>query len=185
MATNVVGGIEKIEYAAASLTGVVSVWKPMPNVAVGSVVMTKNVGAKSDIFKEDGNRSFIKIFAPAEGDTLTIGLLSQDPELVQELFSVEYDDETTTLEYFDEEKIANLAIRITTVPMKDGRKCVITIYNNQVQTGYTNSLTRDNVEQLALTAHIGTYRKAGDTKDKVYTKQFVTANGTVIDSSTP
>jgi hypothetical protein len=185
MATNVVGGIEKIEYAAASLTGVVSVWKPMPNVAVGSVLHTKNIGTKSTINKEDGKRAFINIFAPAEGDLLTIGLLSQDIALIQELFSVEYDEETTTVEYFDEDKIANLAIKITCSPMKDGRKCIIIFYNTDVQTGYANNLTFDQVQQLALTASLGTYRKAGDAKDKVYSKQWVLANGTVIDSSTP
>ncbi len=183
MATFVVGGIEKIEYAPASLTGVVSTWKPMPNIAVGTVAMTKNIGTKTTIKKEDGNTAFVNVFQPADGDTLTIGLLEQNPELVQELFSVEYDAETTTMEYFAEEKIARLAIRITTVPMSDGRKAVITIYNNDVQTGYVNNLTADAVEQLALTASIGSYRKAGDTKDKVYTKQFVLANGTVIDST--
>lgn len=185
MADNVVGGIEKIEYAAASLTGVVATWKPMPNIAVGSVLMTKNVGTKSSINKEDGNRAYINLFAPAEGDTLTIGLLSQDPELVQELFEVDYVAATTMLEYYAEEKIARLALRITSIPMKDGRKCIITIYNNDVQTGYANNLTFDQVQQLALTASIGVYRKAGDTKDKVYTKQFVLADGTVIDSTTP
>lgn len=185
MATFVVGGIEKIEYAAASLTGVVTEWKPMPNIAVGSVLMTKNIGTKSTIKKEDGNTAFINLFTAAEGDTLTIGLLEQNPELVQELFSVDYIPTTTTMEYFAEEKIARLAIKITTVPMKDGRKAIITIYNNDVQTGYANNLTADAVEQLALTASIGSYRKAGDTKDKVYTKQFVLADGTVIDSTTP
>lgn len=183
MATFVVGGIEKIEYAPASLVGVVTTWKPMPNIAVGSVLMTKNVGTKSFLKQEDGNKNFLNFFAPADGDTLTIGLLEQNPALVQELFDVEYVPTTTTMEYFAGEKIANLAIKITTVPMKDGRKCIITIYNNDVQTGYANNLTSDAVEQLALTASIGTYRKSGDTRDKVYTKQFVTANGTVIDST--
>lgn len=185
MPTFVVGGIERIRYAPASLTGVVSsgAWKDMPNIAVGTVAMTKNIGTKTSIKKEDGNTNFINLFQPADGDTLTIGLLEQNPELVQELFSVDYDPETTTLEFFAEEKIARLAIEITTAPMKDGRKAIITIYNNDVQTGYTNNLTADAVEQLALTANIGSYRKAGDTKDKVYTKQFVLADGTVIDST--
>ena len=185
MATFVVGGIEKIEYAAASLVGVVTVWKPMPNIAVGSVLMTKNIGTKTSIKKEDGNTNFINLFQPADGDTLTIGLLEQNPVLVQELFSVEYLPATTTMEYYAEEKIAHLALKITTTPMKDGRKAIIIIYNNDVQTGYANNLTADAVEQLALTANIGSYRKAGDTKDKVYTKQFVLADGTVIDSTTP
>ncbi len=185
MADNVVGGIEGIEYAAASLTGVVATWKPAPNIAVGSVLMTKNIGTKSTINKEDGNRAYINLFAPAEGDTLTIGLLSQDPEMLQELFDVDYVDTTTTVEFYADEKIAHLALRITSIPMKDGRKCIITIYNTDVQTGYANNLTFDQVQQLALTASIGTYRKVGDTRDKVYTKQWVLADGTVIDSSTP
>jgi hypothetical protein len=183
MPTFVVGGIEKIEYAAASLVGSVTTWKPMPNIAVGSVLMTKNIGTKGSIKKEDGNTTFINTFTPADGDTITIGLLEQNPELVQELFDVEYTATTTTMEYYAGEKIAHLALKITTFPMKDGRKCIITIYNNDIQTGYANNLTADQVEQLALTASIGSYRKAGDTRDKVYTKQFVLANGTVIDST--
>lgn len=185
MSTFVVGGIEKIRYAPASLTGVIleAAWKEMPYVAVGTVQMTKNIGTKGTIKQEDGNKTFINTFQPAEGDILTIGLLQQDPAIVQELFDVEYDAATTTTEYFAGEKIAHLAFEITTVPMKDGRKCVVTIYNNDVQTGYTNNLTADQVEQLALTASINGYRKAGDTKDKVYTKKFVLADGTTIDST--
>lgn len=187
MATFVVGGIEKIRYAPASLVGVVSsgAWKDMPNIAVGTVQMTKNIGTKTSIKKEDGNTVFINVFQPAEGDTLTIGLLEQNPDLVQELFDVDYEETTTTTEYYVGEKIANLALEITTFPMKDGRKCIITIYNTDVQTGYANNLTADAVEQLALTANLNTYRKAGDTKDKVYTKQFVLADGTTIDSTPP
>jgi hypothetical protein len=185
MATFVVGGIEKIEYAPASPIGVVAsnAWKPMPNVAVGTVLMTKNVGTKGSIKKEDGNTTFINTFTPADGDTLTIGLLEQNPDLVQELFDVKYTALTTLLEYYAGEKIAHLALRITTVPMKDNRKAVITIYNNDVQTGYANNLTADTVEQLALTASIGTYRKSGETKDMVYTKQFVNADDSVINST--
>lgn len=185
MPTFVVGGIEQIRYAPASLTGAVApeAWKVMPNIAVGTVAMTKNVGARTSIKKEDGNNTFINLFQPADGDTLTIGLLEQNPALVQELFSVDYDANTTTLEFYAEEKIAHLALEVTTVAMKDGRKAIITIYNNDIQTGYVNNLTADAVEQLALTANIGTYRKAGDTKDKVYKKQFVLADGTVIDSA--
>lgn len=185
MATFVIGGIEKIRYAPASAVGVVSsgAWKDMPNIAVGTVAMTKNIGTKTSIKREDGNNTFINLFQPADGDTLTIGLLEQNPALVQELFSVEYDADTTTLEYYAEEKIAHLALEITTAPMKDGRKAIITIYNTDIQTGYVNNLTADAVEQLALTASIATYRKSGDTKDKVYTKQFVLADGTVIDST--
>jgi len=183
MPDNVVGGIEKIEYAAASLTGVVTTWKPMPNIAVGSVLHTKNVGTKSTINKEDGARTFINIFTPSEGDTLTIGLLSQDPTLLSELFSTKYTAATTLTEFYAEDKIANLAIKITCNPMKDGRKCIIIFYNTDVQTGYTNNITFDQVQQLALTAALGTYLTTGDTKAKVYSKQWVLANGTTIDST--
>jgi hypothetical protein len=183
--TFVVGGIEGIRWAPASLTGVVAsgAWKDMPNIAVGTVQMTKNIGSRTSIKQEDGNKTFLNLFQPADGDTLTIGLLEQNPDLVQVLFDVTYTPLTTTIEYYAGEKIANLALEITTVPMRDGKKCIITIYNNEVQTGYTNNLTADAVEQLALTANIGSYRKAGDTKDKVYTKQYVSADGTVIDST--
>lgn len=186
MPTFVIGGIERIRYAPASLTGVIlpAAWKPMPNIAVGTVQMTKNIGSKTSIKKEDGNNTFINLFQPADGDTITIGLLEQNPELMKELFSLDYVAATTMMEFYAEEKIAHLALEITTVPMKDGRKSIITIYNNDVQTGYANNLTADAVEQLAITASIGSYRKAGDTKDKVYTKQFVLADGTVIDSTT-
>lgn len=182
MATFVVAGVEKIEYAPASLTGVVASWKPIPKIAPGTVVFTKNNGTKTSIVPEDEDIAFVNFFQPGDGDTLAIGVLQQDPDLVQALFNVTYDEDTTTLTYLAKEKIANLAFKITTRPMKDGRKCIITIYNSDVQTTYANNLTKDQVEQLLLTATLGTYRAAGMTEDGVYTKQFVLANGTTIDS---
>ncbi len=185
MASYVVGGIEKIEYAPASLTGVVSSgdWKQVPNIAPDSVVFTKNNGAKTSIVPEDKDVAFINFFAPGEGDTLALGVLEQNPELVQALFNVKYTAATTTTAYKAKEKIANLAWRLTTRPLKDGIKCVITIYNTDVQTGYANNLTKTAAEQLALVAALNTYRPVGETEDFVYTKQFVLADGTAIDST--
>lgn len=185
MATNVVGGIEKIEVAPASLTGVVeaNAWKQIPNIAPGSVAFTRSLGTRTSIVPEDKDVAFVNFYAPGEGDTLTIGVLEQTPELVQMLFNVDYAAATTMITYKATEKRANLAIKITTRPMKDGRKCIITIYNSEVQTGYANNLTKDAVEQLALTATLGSYRAAGMTEDAIYTKQFVLANGTTIDST--
>ena len=183
MATFVVGGIEKIEYAPASLVGVVSDWTEIPNIAPGSVTFTKNNGAKTSIVPEDKDVAFINFFAPGDGDTLALGVLEQNPDLVQELFNVTYTEATTLTAYKAKEKIANLAFKLTTRPLKDGRKCIITIYNTDVQTGYANNLEKTAAEQLALVATLGTYIPALETEDFIYTKQFVLADGSTIDST--
>jgi hypothetical protein len=183
MATFVVGGIEKIEYAPASLVGVVTTWKQIPNIAPDSVTFTKNNGTRTGLVPEDSDVAFINFFAPGEGDTLVLGVLEQNPDLVQTLFNVKYTAATTLTEYKAAEKIANLAWKITTRPLKDGRKCIITIYNTDVQTGYANNLTKTAAEQLALVATLGSYRPAGETEDYVYSKQFVSASGVVINST--
>ncbi|MDQ1139420.1 hypothetical protein [Pedobacter agri] len=187
MATFVVGGVEKIEYAPASLLGVVSdgAWKEVPNIAPDSVTFTKNQGTKSSITPEDKDVAFINFFTPGEGDTLALGVLEQNPALEQELFNVKYTASTTTTDFKAKEKIANLAWRITTRAMKDGRKAVITMFNTDVQTGYANNLTKTVAQQLALIATLGTYRPSGETEDYIYSKKFVTAAGATIDSSTP
>ncbi|WP_443945603.1 hypothetical protein ACJVDH_00395 [Pedobacter sp. AW1-32] len=183
MATFVVGGIEKIEYAPASLVGTVETWKEIPNIAPDSVTFTRNQGTKSSIVPEDKDVAFINFFTPAEGDTLVLAVLEQNPELEQALFNVEYTAATTTTRFKAKEKIANLAFRITCRPMKDGRKAQITMFNTDTQTGYANNLTKTDAQRLALTATLGTYRKAGDTEDFVYDKTFLTAAGAAIDSS--
>lgn len=185
MATFVVAGIEKIRYAPASPVGVVApaAWKTVEYIAPDSVTFTKNLGTKSSVIPEDKDVAFLNFFAPGEGDTLVLGILEQNPTLVQELFNVKYTAATTTMAYKATEKIANLAWEITCRSIKDGRKCIITIYNTDVQTGYANNLTKTAAEQLALTATLGSYRPAAETEDYVYTKQFVLANGTVIDST--
>lgn len=185
MATFVVAGVEKIEYAPASNVGVVAsgAWKEIPNIAPDSVTFTRNQGTKSSIIPEDKDVAFINFFTPGEGDTLALGVLEQNPTLVQELFNVDYDEETTSTAYKAKEKIANLAFKITTRPVKDGRKCIITIFNTETQTGYANNLTKTAAEQLALVATLMSYRPAGKTEDYVYTKQFVLADGTPIDST--
>lgn len=188
MATWVVGGVEKAEYAQASPLGVITTgdWKRIENLAPGSILMTRNVGTKSSITPEDKDKAFVNFFAAAtEGDTLTLAVLEQNPELMQEIFNVKYTAATSLMEFKAAEKIANLAFRLTTRPMKDGRKCIITIYNTDVQTTYQNPLTKDQVEQPLLTASLGTYRPASETEDFVYSKQFVLADGTIIDSATP
>ncbi|WP_183560688.1 hypothetical protein [Mucilaginibacter sp. SP1R1] len=185
MATFVVSGIQKIRYAPASPLGVVQSgdWKQIENVAPGTVLFTKNNGAKTSIVPEDKDVAFLNFFAPSDGDVLTLGVLEQNPDLVQQLFNVTYTVATTLLAFKAKEKIANLAWELTTRPAKDGRKCIITIYNTDVQTGYANNLEKTAAEQLALNCTLGTYRPALATEDFIYTKQFVLADGTVIDST--
>lgn len=183
--TYVVSGIEKVEYAPASTTGVIeeSAWKEIENIAPGSVLFTKNVGTKTSITPDNKDKPLVNFFAPSEGDTVSIGILEEHPDLEQELHNVDYNPATTTLDYEADEKIANLAFRLTTRPVKENKKQVITFFNTDVQTGSANNLTRDAVQTPALTATIGTYRPADKTKDYVYRKQWKTAAGGVIDST--
>lgn len=183
MATFVVGGVEKIEYAQSSLAGVVTTWKQLENIAPDSVVFTKNAGTKTSVIPEDKNVAFLNFFTPGDGDTLAIGVLEQKPEVMQDLFNVAYTPATSLMVFNAQEKIANLAFRITCRPLKDGRKAVITIYNTDVVTTYVNNLTKTAAQQILLTATLGAYRATGMTEDAVYTKQFVLADGSAIDSS--
>lgn len=185
MATYVVAGVEKIEYAPASPVGVVteSAWKTIENIAPGSVKFTENQQTKSSIIPEDKDVAFVNFYAPAEGDFYTLGVLEQNPTLIQELYNVKYTAAKTLLEYKAIKKIPNLALRFTTRSIKDGRKTIITAYNTEVQTGTDGNLTKDAVEQKVLTATLNTYRPAGETEDYLYSKQTVKADGTVIDST--
>lgn len=185
MATYAVGGVEKVEYAPASSVGVIAenAWKRIENISPGSVLFTKNVGTKTSIVPEDKDKAFVNFFAPAEGDVLTFAVLEENPGLEQELHNIKYTAATTTLAYKAAEKIANLAFRITTRPVKDARKQVITFFNTDVQTGSANNLTKDALQTPALTATIGTYRPAAEEEDFIYEKKWVTAAGAVIDST--
>jgi hypothetical protein len=185
MATNVVGGIEQIEVAPAFQTeaGIASaVWTVLENIAPDTVLYTKNADTESSIVPEDKDVAFITFYTPGEPDSLAVGLLEQKPEVMQLLENVVYAPATTKVTTLAKRKIADLAWRITTRPMKDGRKCIIIIPNTHAVTTYANNLSKTTVQQLLITAKIDSFKTTTGSLDAISIKTWVLADGTAIDS---
>lgn len=179
-----ISGIESLEYAPASALGVVSdgAWVTIENITDQSVKYTETVAAKTDIYAEDKKYPVFSTYANAAGDVLTLGILSQNPTLEQALYNVDYTPATSTMDYHADKKIANLAFRITSNPA-NGKKVIRTYFNTEVQTATDGSMTKNDLEKKVLTATLSTYRPAGKTKDYVYRRQVVLADGTIIDET--
>lgn len=178
--TNVILGIELLEVGTASNIGIVSDWVRLENIAPDSVTHTKNNGTVTGVIPEDKDVALFSIFAPADPGTLTIGVLEQKPSVMQKLFNTVYDPATSLLTVLSKERIANLAVRITTRPV-NGRKCIITWYNTNAQTGFANNIAKTVQENLAIVATILSYSFNG--QDASYSKQWVLEDGTPINST--
>lgn len=186
MATNVVGGIEKIEVAPAFQTeaGIATaVWKILENIAPDSVLYTKNADTETSIVPEDKDIAFVTFYTPGEPDSLTVGLLEQKPDVMELLENVVYAAATTKVTTLAKRKVADLAWRITTRPMKDGRKCVIVIPNTHAVTTYANNLTKTAVQQLLITAKIDSFKTTTGSLDAISVKTWVLADNSPIDST--
>lgn len=179
-----ISGIQKLEYAPASAVGVVleADWKVIENITDQSVKYTETALTKNSIYSEDKKHPVFTTYNNAEGDVLTLGVLSLNPALEQALYEVDYTPATSTMDYIADKKIANLAFRITSNPA-NGKKVIRTYFNTEVQTITDGSQTKNDVEKRVLTATLNTYRPVGKTKDYVYRRQVVLPDGTVIDST--
>lgn len=185
MATNVVGGLEKVEIAPQILTEAAiasAVWSQVEHIAPDSVAYTRQGDTTTDLIPEDKDVAFVTFYQTGEADTITIGVLEQKPELMVLLENGKYVNTTTTFTTYAKRKVANLAIRLTTRPMKDGRKCVIIFPNVAVTTTFVNNLTKTAVQQLLLTGRVGSFKTTTDNIDAIMTKTFVTEAGAVINS---
>lgn len=179
-----ISGIQTVEYAKGSSLGVVleADWKKIENITEQSVKYTETALTKNSIYAEDKKYPVFTTYSNAEGDVLTLGVLSLNPTLEQELYEVDYTPATSTMDYVADKKIANLAFRITSNPA-NGKKIIRTYFNTEVQTTTDGNQTKNDVEKKVLTAVIGTYRPVGKTKDFVFRRTVVLADGTVVDST--
>lgn len=190
MATNVVGGVEKIRIApavtteAAVTTGLASAVL-LEYIAGDTVAYTKNSDTVTDLIPEDKDAAFITFYAPGEPDQITIGVLQQLPTVMQMLENVVYTPATTKIVNLAKRKVANLMIEITTRSMKDGRKQIIVLPNVEVTTTYAGNLTKTAVQQLLLTGRVGTFKTTTTNLDAISIKTWVLEDGTAIDSTTP
>jgi hypothetical protein len=188
MATNVVGGVEKIELAPAFFTEAAAtsaVWTQLEYIAGDTVAYTKNSDTPTDLIPEDKDTAFITFYAPGDADQITIGVLQQLPSVMQMLENVVYTPATTRIVNLAKRKVANLAIRLTTRSMKDGRKQIIILPNVQVVTTYVGNFTKTAVQQLLLTGKVGSFKTTTDNLDAISIKTWVTEAGAAIDSTNP
>jgi hypothetical protein len=188
MATYVVGGVEKIELAPAFFTeaGVsTAVWTQVEYIAPDTVVYTKNADTETDLVPEDKDTAFITFYTPGEADTIAFGILQQYPTIMAMLFNQEYVAATSKTTILAKRKVANLAIKITTRSMKDGRKQTIVMPNVAFTTTFVNNLSKTTVQQLLLTGKVQSFKTTTTLLDAIVIKTFITEANAVIDSTTP
>ncbi|RZJ90284.1 MAG: hypothetical protein EOO20_08550 [Chryseobacterium sp.] len=181
-----ISGIETLEWAAASKVGSIAdnAWKRIENITPDSVSFVENNPTKTSITPEDKDVAVVNFYAPSEGDILNLSVLSQNPELLQELYNVDYTAATSTFEFEAKKKISNLAFRITSRPT-NGIKTQSTYFNTEVTVANNGNKTKTDVEKKVLAATILSYRPAGKTKDYVYRLQYLTPDGDPIDATAP
>lgn len=190
MATNFVGGIEKIRIApavtteAGVTTGLASAVL-LEFIANDTVAYTRNADTQTDLTAEDKDAPVLTFYTPGEADQIVIGVLQQKPEIMAMLENIIYTPATTKIVNLAKRKIANLMIEITTRSMKDDRKQIVVLPNVQTVLSYTGNYTKAGVQQITLTGKVGTFKTTADSKDAISIKTWVTDSGAAIDSSTP
>lgn len=179
--TFVMKGVEKAEWGTGDRYGNVTDWTQVENLQPDSVTRTKNNGTLAGFIPEDKDTPLFTVFTPAENPgTITVGLAEQSPTNMQKLFNTVFDAATTTIVVLAKEKIANLALRLTSRPV-NGRRKIITYYNLDALTGYSNNIAKAVNEALAITATVKPYLYLG--QEAIYTDQWVNEDGSVINSN--
>lgn len=188
MATYAVGGVEGIDLAPAFFTEAgasTAVWVPVENIAPDTVLYTKNSDTETDLVPEDKDIAFITFYTPGEADTIVFGVLQHHPTIMAMLFNQEYVAATSKTTMLAKRKVANLAVRIRTRAMLDGRKQIIIIPNTKITTTIVNNLSKTALQQLLLTGKVGSFKTTTTNLDAISIKTWVTDSGAVIDSTTP
>lgn len=186
MATNVVGGVEKVRVAPAVFTEAAiatATWLQIENIAEDTTQYTKNADTITELIPADKDVAFVTFYAPGEADQITIGILEQVPAVMSMLFNTVYTATTSKTVELAKRKVANLAIEITTRSMKDGRKQIIVLPNVQVTTTYVNNLNKTSVQQLLMTGKVGSFKTTTNNLDAISIKTWVTDAGAPIDST--
>lgn len=189
MPTFFVGGTEKVEIGAAVETeaGVSGItWTELEYVATDNPPQyTKNIDTKTYLKAEDKKGNVLTFYEAGDPDVLTVGILQQKPEVLAMLENIVYTAATTKIIELADRKVARLAIRLTTRSLKDDRKQIVVFPNTEVTTTTPGGGNKTSVQQLLLTATIGTFKTTTGSKDATSIKTWVTEAGSAIDSSTP
>lgn len=189
MAEFYVGGVEKIEIGSAATTEAavasISDWVTLENVALDTVLYTRNSDTQSDLFAEDKEYARLTFSQSGEPDQIAIGMLEQKPEIMNLLENNEYTAASTKLITLASRKLVNKAIRITTKALKDDRKQVIVLPNTFGAITTPTGLNKTGVQQILLTSRIGTFTTTTTKAEAISIKTWVTAAGSAIDSTPP
>jgi hypothetical protein len=174
-------GVDKAEWGTGNRYGNVTDWTQIENLQPDSITRTKNSGTLGGFTPEDKDIPLFTIYTPAENPgTITVGLAEQSPTNMQKLFNTVYDAATTTVVVLAKEKIANLALRLTSRPV-NGRRKIMTYYYLDAVTGYSNNIAKAVNEALAITATVKPYLYLG--QEAIYTDQWVNEDGSPINST--
>jgi hypothetical protein len=99
---------------------------------------------------------------------------------MQKLFNTIWDQVTSTIVVLSKEKVANLAIRLTSRPV-NGRRAIITYNFIDALTGYANNIAKTVQENLAITGTIKSWLYMG--QEASHIMQWVNEDGSAIDST--
>ncbi|WP_316743864.1 PKD domain-containing protein [Pedobacter antarcticus] len=179
METFVMKGTDKVEWGTGNQYGVVTDWTQLENLQPDSVLRTKNNGTLAGQVPEDKDSPLFTIYTAPEPGSITIGVMEQRPAVMQKLFNTIWSAANSTLVVLAKEKVANLAIRITSRPV-NGRKAIITYMNVDALTGYSNNIAKTVQENLAITGTILPWFYLG--QEAHYIMQWVNEDGTPINS---
>ncbi|WP_285011199.1 hypothetical protein [Pedobacter faecalis] len=187
MATFFVAGTESVEIAPAFFTqaGASSaVWTKLEYIAKDNPPQyTKNLDTRTTLGAEDKDGVVLTFYEDGEPNVLTVGVLQQKPEILQMLDNIVYTAETTEIIELAKRKVANLAIRLTTRSAKDNRKQIVVFPNTEVTYTTPGGGSKTSVQQLLLSAIIGTFKTTTGNLDAISIKKWVTEAGAAIDSS--
>ncbi|MCX3266540.1 MAG: hypothetical protein EOO20_06600 [Chryseobacterium sp.] len=186
MASSYVSGIEMVEIAPAFFTEAglsAATWTRLENIAPDTATYTRNADTETELVPEDKDIAEITFYQTGEADQFVIGVLEQKPVIMNMLENNEYTAGTTKTVTLAKRKVARLALRITTRSVKDNRKLITVVPNTNVVMTYTGNYNKNSVQQLLLTAKIGSFKTTTSQKDAISIKTWVTDDGTPIDST--
>lgn len=184
MQTNIINGLEKLEFASLLAGGAIddSSWVTVEDIEADSVSLTSNADTKTSIIPEDKDTAILVLYVPGDPDLFNFALLQMSPENLAKFFNTVYDPATSTILVQTKRKRANLAIRMTSRP-QNGVKKILTFGNTSCEPSYKNNIAKNGLLSLAVAASILPYTtSAGDTH---HSEQLVNEDGTSINSTPP
>ncbi|RZK67657.1 MAG: hypothetical protein EOO95_02255 [Pedobacter sp.] len=188
MATNFVGGVQKIRVApavqteGAITTGLASAIE-IEFIAMDTVQYTENSDTTEDLKAEDKDYTILSFQTDGDPDQIVISVLQQKPEVLAMFENIVYTPATTKIVGLAKRKVADVMFEITTRSMKDNRKQVIVLPNVSVVKSTDGNLTKNGVQRMVLTGKVGAFKTTTGNLDAKYIKTWVTDAGAPIDST--